>query len=195
LDCCWHLRSPQHAEAHRSHWYACSGVLSKLERRVRSTSPLCLLIQRRVIVLRAGVRGSLPGSTRVLLSLQDIERPVHGTHTATYRAMPALADTCDRGPLARIRFAGFHVADAESRANRPLGACAPPAGAVNQPVGSTQRPHRSHRGCWSCNGLATWAWNRARAVCRHRFKKGVNNNDCAVNSDPVTLNNSCMHYI
>ena len=41
----------------------------------------------------------------------------------------------------------------------------------------------------------SWAWNRARAVYRHRFNIGVNINAFAVNSDPATLNNAYMHCI
>ena len=33
------------------------------------------------------------------------------------------------------------------------------------------------------------------SMCHHGFKMGVNINDVAVNSDPATLNNACMHCI
>ena len=111
MDCCWLLHSLEDAEAYRSCWCACSGVLSLLES-MRALVTSCLPPPDVAWVRTAtGARKSPRINQRASISSRSLTAHTQYAYYYLSRTLAppsthARIHTCDRGPLTRICLAG-----------------------------------------------------------------------------------------
>ena len=197
LGCCWLLHSLQYAEAHQVCWHACLGVLSLLES------------------VRALVSSSLPHPHAAVCSCCGRCEPATKDRPESFNLFNTLMATCTVRVLLLVAraCASLHACARRYVRSQPTDSYMPrrrsmwwTLKAVHIDLWALIHDHSAlHIDQWSqasdCHGLreapraALGLWCGSGSMCHRRFRMGVNINDHAVNNDPATPNNACIHCI